>query len=83
MIHRLLKTPPECLQPGKISSDNADAFEQIGKAYASIAEPLMRLKLYDATFSNDREVQQALALYYTDILAFHTEAYKLIRRGGE
>jgi hypothetical protein len=73
---------PKCLQEVKIASDHADAFEEIIKAYASIAEPLMRLKLYDAAFSNDREAQQALALYYADILAFHTKAYRLIRRGG-
>lgn len=65
-----------------MSSENLDAFEQIIKTYARIAEPLVRFKSYNATYSKDFDVQKVLSLFYADILRFHKIAYSLVRRGG-
>ncbi|KAH6983392.1 hypothetical protein BKA56DRAFT_583622 [Ilyonectria sp. MPI-CAGE-AT-0026] len=66
----------------KISSDCVNAFEKIITAYARIAEPLARFKILHHTYSKNMEVQQTLAVFYSDILRFHKEAYKFVRRGS-
>ncbi|KAH8652845.1 hypothetical protein BGZ61DRAFT_500804 [Ilyonectria robusta] len=66
----------------KIASDYVDAFEKITGAYARIAEPLARFKILHQTYSKNMELQQTLAIFYSDILKFHKEAYKFVRRGG-
>ncbi|KAE8552363.1 hypothetical protein EYB25_006257 [Talaromyces marneffei] len=66
----------------KISSDYVDAFEQIVKAYSRIAESLTRFKVLSETFRKNTEFQQTLAVFYADILRFHKEAYKLVRRSA-
>ncbi|KAH0498290.1 hypothetical protein TgHK011_005547 [Trichoderma gracile] len=66
----------------KISADYIEAFEQIIKVYSRLAEPLARFNLFQASFSNNPEVQRALAVYYSDILKFHGEAYNFVRRNA-
>ncbi|GAM33896.1 hypothetical protein TCE0_013f01126 [Talaromyces pinophilus] len=66
----------------KISSDYVDAFEQIVKAYSRIAESLTRFKVLSEIFRQNTEFQQTLAVFYADILRFHKEAYKLVRRSA-
>ncbi|KAL6400957.1 putative NACHT domain-containing protein [Ilyonectria robusta] len=66
----------------KVSSDCVNAFEKIITAYARIAEPLARFKILHQTYSKNMEVQQTLAVFYSDILKFHKEAYKFVRRGS-
>jgi hypothetical protein len=60
-----------------------DAFEQIVKAYSRIAESLTRFKVLSETFRQNTEFQQTLSVFYSDILRFHKEAYKLVRRSGK
>ncbi|KAK1479161.1 NACHT domain-containing protein [Colletotrichum tamarilloi] len=66
----------------KVSSDYVDAFDRIIGAYSRIAEPLARFKILHQTFDENVEVQQTFALFYSDILKFHKEAYKFVRRSG-
>ncbi|KAK3345804.1 hypothetical protein B0T25DRAFT_460566 [Lasiosphaeria hispida] len=66
----------------KVASDFVEAFEKIITAYARIAEPLARFKIFDQTYSSNVEIQQTLAIFYSDILKFHKEAYKFVRRSG-
>ncbi|KAL7936950.1 hypothetical protein V8C35DRAFT_320598 [Trichoderma chlorosporum] len=66
----------------KISADYVEAFEQIVKVYSRLSEPLTRFSLFDHSFSNNIEVQNTLAVYYSDILKFHGEAYKFVRRNA-
>lgn len=66
----------------KISSDHIEAFEKIIKAYSQIAEPLQRFRYIDRAFSKDKDVQQTLAIFYSDILKFHKEAYQFVRRSS-
>ncbi|KAK2007912.1 WD40 repeat-like protein [Colletotrichum eremochloae] len=66
----------------KISSDYVDAFDKIIGAYARIAEPLARFKVLHKTFYQSVELQQTFAIFYSDILKFHKEAYKFVRRSG-
>jgi hypothetical protein len=72
----------EALTIRQVSSENLDAFEQIIKTYASIAQPFARFKTYNAMYPKDLDVQKALSLFYADILRFHKNAYNLVRRGG-
>lgn len=67
----------------QISADYIEAFEQIIKIYSRLSEPLARFSLFDRSFSNNIEVQNTLAVYYSDILKFHGEAYKFVRRNGQ
>ncbi|KAL7897605.1 hypothetical protein HDV64DRAFT_285923 [Trichoderma sp. TUCIM 5745] len=66
----------------EISADYIKAFESIIQVYHRLAEPLARFSIFDRSFSNNKEVQKALAVYYSDILKFHEEAYKFIRRNA-
>lgn len=67
----------------QISADYIKAFESIIQIYHRLAEPLARFSIFDHSFANNKEVQKALAVYYSDILKFHGEAYKFIRRNGK
>jgi hypothetical protein len=71
------------LRSHKIASDYVAAFDKIIVAYARIAEPLARFRIIETTYFNNAEVQNTLAVFYSDILRFHTEAYKFVNRGGE
>ncbi|KAF5549123.1 NACHT domain-containing protein [Fusarium mexicanum] len=66
----------------KISSDYVEAFEKIIKVYGQIAEPLARFQKLNRAFYSDKDVQQTLATFYSDILEFHKEAYQFVRRGS-
>ncbi|RBA13265.1 hypothetical protein FPRO05_13692 [Fusarium proliferatum] len=66
----------------KISSDYIEAFEKIIKVYGQIAEPLKRFEKLNHAFCSDKDVQQTLATFYSDILKFHKEAYQFIRRSS-
>ncbi|KAL7814679.1 hypothetical protein V8C44DRAFT_325861 [Trichoderma aethiopicum] len=66
----------------KISADYIEAFEQIIKIYSRLSEPLTRFSFVQQPFSNNLEVQNALAVYYSDILRFHAEAYNFVRRNA-
>lgn len=67
----------------RVASEYVEAFEQIIKGYASIASSLSRFEILSATFTSDSNFQQTLAVFYADILQFHTHAYKFVRRSGE
>ncbi|PHH86849.1 hypothetical protein CDD83_9674 [Cordyceps sp. RAO-2017] len=64
----------------KIASDYVEAFERIIRAYARIAEPLARFQMLNRTYSGNMQFQQTLVIFYSDILGFHKEAYKFVRR---
>ncbi|KAI0550524.1 NACHT domain protein [Xylaria curta] len=66
----------------KISSDYIEAFEQIVKAYSRIGESLTRFEVLQQSFHQNPAFQQTLAIFYSDILEFHKEAYKSIRRSS-
>ncbi|KAK5987283.1 Vegetative incompatibility HET-E-1-like protein [Cladobotryum mycophilum] len=61
----------------KAASEYVEAFEKIMKAYARIAKPLARFKIFNSTYARDTNVQETLAIFYSDILKFHKEAYRL------
>ncbi|KAL7903755.1 hypothetical protein GGI35DRAFT_472889 [Trichoderma velutinum] len=52
------------------------------KVYSSLAEPLTRFSLVHCSFSKNIKVQSTLAVYYSDILKFHGEAYTIVRRNA-
>jgi hypothetical protein len=37
----------------------------------------------DCAYSSNLDVQQTLAVFYADILKFHKQAYKFVRRSGK
>jgi hypothetical protein len=53
------------------------------KIYGQIVEPLKRFEKLNRAFCSDKDVQQTLATFYSDILKFHKEAYQFIRRSCE
>ncbi|PSN67186.1 hypothetical protein BS50DRAFT_384791 [Corynespora cassiicola Philippines] len=66
----------------RIASEYIEAFEQLIKGYQSIAESLTRFQILGHALTSKPDFQQALAVYYSDILQFHKNAYKFIRRKG-
>ncbi|KAL6914882.1 hypothetical protein FSST1_012642 [Fusarium sambucinum] len=66
----------------RISSEFVEAFEQIIKGYASIAESLKRFEILSTALINEPDFQQTVAVFYADILKFHKYAYKFVRRSG-
>ncbi|KAM0476059.1 hypothetical protein ACHAPX_006475 [Trichoderma viride] len=66
----------------RVASEHVEAFERIIKGYSQLAESLQRFEILDTTFSDKPEFQQALAVFYADILQFHKHAYKFVRRSG-
>ncbi|CEI70590.1 hypothetical protein FVEN_g920 [Fusarium venenatum] len=66
----------------RISSEFVEAFEQIIKGYASIAESLKRFEILSNALINELDFQQTVAVFYADILKFHKYAYKFVRRSG-
>jgi hypothetical protein len=66
----------------RIASEFVEAFEQIIKGYASIAESLKRFEILSDAFINEPGFQQTVAVFYADILKFHKSAYKFVRRSG-
>ncbi|KAF6825207.1 NACHT domain protein [Colletotrichum plurivorum] len=66
----------------KIASDYVNAFDKLIVAYARIAEPLARFKILHETYPNNIHLQEVSAMFFSDILKFHKEAYKFVRRSG-
>ena len=54
--------------------------ETILRAFSEIALSLPRIDRLKDTFSNTSDLNQALALIYSDITDFHQRAYKIFRR---
>lgn len=67
----------------RVASEYVEAFEQIIKGYAQLAESLGRFEILDTAFKDDPDFQQTLAVFYADILQFHKHAYKFVRRSGK
>ncbi|KAK3293870.1 uncharacterized protein B0H64DRAFT_398860 [Chaetomium fimeti] len=66
----------------RVACEHVEAFEQIMKGYARIASALKRFEILDQAFSRDADFQNAMAVFYADILEFHKHAYKFVRRNG-
>lgn len=66
----------------KVASDHIDAFEQIIKGYSRISEALGRFEVLGETFRHDGTFQYCLSVFYANILLFHKNAYKFVRRSG-
>ncbi|KAL7964170.1 hypothetical protein HDV63DRAFT_398832 [Trichoderma sp. SZMC 28014] len=66
----------------RVASEFVEAFDQIIKGYSQIADSLQRFDILNTAFSNDHHFQQALAVFYADILQFHKHAYKFVKRSG-
>ncbi|PTB44819.1 hypothetical protein M441DRAFT_299452 [Trichoderma asperellum CBS 433.97] len=66
----------------RVASEHVEAFEQIIKGYAQLAESLVRFEVLDCAFKDNPDFQQTLAVFYADILQFHRHAYKFVRRSG-
>ncbi|RGP59506.1 nacht domain-containing protein [Fusarium sporotrichioides] len=58
------------------------AFDKLLSAYGSIGLALPRLARYGETFPDNHQFQQLLAYLYGDIIEFHTQAFRLIRKPG-
>lgn len=54
--------------------------EKILKAYTDMADVLPRMDRIEKTFGTSPELQQVLALIYSDIIEFHRRAYRMFRR---
>ncbi|KAI0413197.1 hypothetical protein F5X98DRAFT_352630 [Xylaria grammica] len=65
-----------------IASDYVEAFEKLINAYSQIAESLKRFEFLNSAYASDKDFQQTLAAFYSDILQFHQHAYRFITRNG-
>ncbi|CAI6332928.1 unnamed protein product [Periconia digitata] len=63
-----------------IASDFLTAFETLMAAYARIAENLPRFDRLSNTLKHRAEFQNVLAVYYSDLLEFHHQAYVYVKR---
>ncbi|RFU23938.1 hypothetical protein B7463_g12396, partial [Scytalidium lignicola] len=66
----------------QVSSEYIDAFRTLIDAYAQIADNLPRFSSLSESLKANPGFQETLAVFYADILRFHEEAYRLIRRSG-
>ena len=66
----------------QIADEYTKGFEELVNAYGQIAQHLPRLDRYAFLFDSHPDFQAVLADVYSDILDFHTHAYKIIRRSG-
>jgi hypothetical protein len=66
----------------QLAMDHISAFEKLLAAYSQIAAMLPRFDQLGTAWQDKPDFQQALAVVYSDILAFHEHAYKLFRRNG-
>lgn len=60
--------------------DHLESFETLIDAYSQIAATLPRFDRLADSFRTVPEFQHVLAVFYADILEFHQEAYKFLRR---
>ena len=82
MVHELRyrKAPIKLLL--QIADEYTDAFDQLLDAYRQIAQNLPRFDRLGDAFNDQHDFQAVLAEIYSDILEFHSHAYRYIRRGG-
>ena len=66
----------------QVASEYTDAFERIIKGYSRIGTALLRFGILHDAFVHDQGFQQALAVFYADILEFHKHAYQFVTRSG-
>ncbi|CAK7243972.1 MAG: hypothetical protein STHCBS139747_005506 [Sporothrix thermara] len=66
----------------RVASEYVEAFEVLAAAYSRLAEALPRFNILGKAFPRDAEFQQTLAVYYSDILAFHGQAYQFVHRSS-
>ncbi|KAE9985892.1 hypothetical protein EG328_006732 [Venturia inaequalis] len=64
----------------QLASDYVEAFKTIIDAYSHIADCLPRFDVLDKTLKDSPGVQYALAVFYADILRFHKDAYRFVKR---
>lgn len=67
----------------KVASEYIEAFKQIIKGYSQIADVLPRFDRLNDAFRTVPEFQHVLAAFYVDIVRFHKEAYKMIKRSRQ
>ncbi|OQU94466.1 NACHT domain-containing protein [Cladophialophora immunda] len=66
----------------QIADEYTNAFDGLLDAYRQIGQNLPRLGRFAAAFNDQDDFQAVLADIYSDILEFHSHAYKYLRRGG-
>ncbi|KAJ6785625.1 hypothetical protein PWT90_00498 [Aphanocladium album] len=66
----------------KIGADCIHAFETLIKAYAQIGRSLARFENLRQTFKEDACFQEIVAIFYRDVVKFHTCAYKFLTVNG-
>ncbi|CAN9407282.1 unnamed protein product [Alternaria alternata] len=66
----------------KVASEYTESFQQIMKGYSKIADALNRFKTLNDVFKTEPDFQHTLAIFYADILEYHTHAYRFVRRSG-
>ncbi|KAF3019356.1 hypothetical protein E8E14_010905 [Neopestalotiopsis sp. 37M] len=54
--------------------------EHYAKGYSRIAECLGRFSVLSSSFKGNQDFQQTFAVFYADILEFHKNSYKFVRR---
>lgn len=59
------------------------AYEQLIDAYSQMAQHLPRFDRLSDAFSDQPEFQFILADVYSDIVKFHLQVYKIVRRSGK
>lgn len=67
----------------KLATDHISAFEKLMTAYGQIAAMLPRFDRQGNALQNEPDLQQALAVVYSDILEFHRHSYKFLRKNGK
>ncbi|GAP89896.1 putative NACHT domain-containing protein [Rosellinia necatrix] len=65
-----------------LASEYVEAFEKIVDAYSRIAESLKRFEHLNKAFASNKDFQQTLTTFYTGMLEFHENAYKITTRNG-
>lgn len=70
-------------ETAQLASEHSHVFEKLLCAYAQIAEVLPVFDRLQNTFQDDANFRIALGLVYADILYFHHQAYKFLRKGGQ
>ncbi|KAK1978317.1 hypothetical protein LZ30DRAFT_729264 [Colletotrichum cereale] len=66
----------------QISADYLEAFEEILRAYARVGESLSRFDRFRVAFAQNTLFQQSLANFLSQLVAFHKEVYKFLRKGS-
>ncbi|KAK3324555.1 hypothetical protein B0T19DRAFT_232555 [Cercophora scortea] len=66
----------------QLSSEHVEAFDNIVEAYSRIGETLGRFEVLRQVFEGNDSFQQTLAIFLSDTVKFHKEAYKFVRRSS-